>query len=161
MKYKIGDKVRIKSIDWYNQNEINGIVVINGDAFNKEMSNYCGQIMTISNIELKYYLLKGTQYAWTDDMIEGKIDEALQIQENTNLELSNHQVQDILDDMGMIDENGNCPYTAEEIFKAGVEYAKKMMIEKLRKQFQDNVYDRYFEMHEDYIEDFCKELMEE
>ena len=126
MKYKVGDKVKIKSLDWYNENEINGIVVINGDVFNKEMSNYCGQIMTISNIELKYYLLKGTSYAWTDDMIEGKIDDALQIQENTNLELSNHQVQDILDDMGMIDENGNCPYTAEEIFKAGVEYAKKV-----------------------------------
>ena len=46
-----------------------------------------------------------------------------------NLELSNHQVQDILDDMGMIDENGNCPYTAEEIFKAGVEYCKKAMEE--------------------------------
>ena len=45
------------------------------------------------------------------------------------LELSNHQVQDILDDMGMIDENGNCPYTAEEIFKAGVEYCRKAMEE--------------------------------
>ena len=42
------------------------------------------------------------------------------------LELSNHQVQDILDDMCMIDENGNCPYTTEEISKAGVEYAKKV-----------------------------------
>lgn len=46
------------------------------------------------------------------------------------LELSNHQVQDILDDMGMIDENGNCLYTAEEIFKVGVEYAKEKMIDK-------------------------------
>ena len=36
--------------------------------------------------------------------------------------LSNHEVQDILEELGMIDENGNCPYTAEEIFKAGVEY---------------------------------------
>ena len=33
-------------------------------------------------------------------------------------ELSNHEVQDILEDMNMIDDNGNCPYTAEEIFKA-------------------------------------------
>ena len=47
----------------------------------------------------------------------------------TLLELSNHQVQDILDDMGMIDENGNCPYTAEEIFKAAVEYCRKAMEE--------------------------------
>lgn len=77
------------------------------------------------------------------------------------VELSNHQVQDILDDMGMIDENGNCPYTVEEIFKAGVEYAKKVMIEKFRNKLQECVCDRYFEMHEDYIEDFCKELMEE
>ena len=37
------------------------------------------------------------------------------------LELSNHEVQDILEDMNMIDDNGNCPYTAEEIFKAGIE----------------------------------------
>lgn len=38
-------------------------------------------------------------------------------------ELGNNQVQDILDDMDMLDENGRCPYTAEEIFKAGMEYA--------------------------------------
>ena len=38
------------------------------------------------------------------------------------LNLSNHQVQDILEELGML-ENGNCPYTAEEIFKAGIEYA--------------------------------------
>ena len=35
---------------------------------------------------------------------------------------SNHQVQDILDDMGMIDDKGCCPYTVEEIFRAGVEW---------------------------------------
>ena len=39
------------------------------------------------------------------------------------LELSNHEVQDILEDMDMIDDNGICRYTTEEIFKAGVEYA--------------------------------------
>ena len=75
MKYKVGDKVRIKNIDWYNQNKINGIVVIGENAFNEDMSNYCGQIMTISDIELDYYLLKGTQYAWTDDMIEELVED--------------------------------------------------------------------------------------
>lgn len=39
------------------------------------------------------------------------------------LELGNHQVQDILEDMGMLDENGNCPCTAKEIFREGMEYA--------------------------------------
>lgn len=44
--------------------------------------------------------------------------------------LSNNRVQDILDEMGMIDENGYCPYTAEEIFRAGVEW-KEQQIEKV------------------------------
>ena len=39
------------------------------------------------------------------------------------LNLSNHQVQDILEELGMLDENGNCNYTAEELFEAGIEYA--------------------------------------
>ena len=38
-------------------------------------------------------------------------------------ELGNSQTQDILEDMGMLDENGRCLYTAEEIFKAGMEHA--------------------------------------
>ena len=29
-------------------------------------------------------------------------------------ELGNNQTQDILEDMGMLDENGRCPYTAED-----------------------------------------------
>ena len=36
--------------------------------------------------------------------------------------LGNNQVQDILEDMGMLDDNGQCSHTAEEIFKAGMEY---------------------------------------
>jgi hypothetical protein len=36
--------------------------------------------------------------------------------------LSNSQVQDILEELGML-EDGNCSYTAEEIFIAGMEYA--------------------------------------
>ena len=37
--------------------------------------------------------------------------------------IGNNELQDILEELGMIDENGNCPYTAEEILKAGMEYA--------------------------------------
>ena len=33
-------------------------------------------------------------------------------------------------------------------------------IDKVRKLLQEAVYDRYIEFHEDYIEDFCKELEE-
>lgn len=37
--------------------------------------------------------------------------------------IGNNQLQDILEELGMIDENSNCPYTAEEILRAGMEYA--------------------------------------
>ena len=47
-------------------------------------------------------------------------------------ELSNHEVQDILEDMNMIDDNGNCPYTAEEIFRAGIEYAFNVSLNRLK-----------------------------
>ena len=36
--------------------------------------------------------------------------------------LSNNKIQDILEEMNMLDENGYCPHTAEEIFRAGVEW---------------------------------------
>jgi len=52
-------------------------------------------------------------------------------------ELGNHQVQDILEDMNMLDENGNCPYTTEEIFKAGIEY----FIDISKKWLQENIDD--------------------
>lgn len=52
-------------------------------------------------------------------------------------ELGNNQTQDILEDMGMLDENGNCPYTAEEIFKAGMEYS----IDISKKWLQENIDD--------------------
>ena len=52
-------------------------------------------------------------------------------------ELGNNRLQDILDDLGMIDENGNCPYTAEEIFIAGMEYS----IDISKKWLQENIDD--------------------
>ena len=36
---------------------------------------------------------------------------------------SKTKIQDILDELGMLDENGNCPHTAEEIFEEGMIYA--------------------------------------
>ncbi len=67
-------------------------------------------------------------------------------------ELSNHKIQDILDDLGMIDENGNCPYTAEEIFGAAVEYAFKISLNWL-KENMDLEHD-YPNSNEELINDF-------
>lgn len=53
--------------------------------------------------------------------------------------LGNNQVQDILEDMGMLDENGNCPYTAEEVFKAGMEYSINISKKWLQENIDDDV----------------------
>lgn len=81
MKYNIGDKVRIKSLEWYNKNKDEyGNVHLNskyGWMFTERDSRFCGKVVTI--------FLKGTtSYAivedscegfWIDEMIECKAEE--------------------------------------------------------------------------------------
>ncbi len=57
MRYKVGTKVRINSLDWYdaNKNE-NGNVNI-GATFVGDMAEYCGTICIISSVHEKYYEL--------------------------------------------------------------------------------------------------------
>ena len=84
MKYKPGDKVKIKSLDWYNENkDENGRVMCDYIGFCKEMTKYCGAIltiMTISNQDIgskQKYFMHETDHPWgfTDEMIEGLADE--------------------------------------------------------------------------------------
>ena len=85
MKYKPGDKVRIKSLDWYNENK-NEIGRIYGDSsavFIRTMSKFCGQTVTISEAAYDIYgcdaygiLEDNNEYSWTDYMIEGLADES-------------------------------------------------------------------------------------
>ena len=94
MKYKVGDKVRIKSLDWYNENKIceisefmhsQGIrsyVECNGFRFLDVMCEYCGKILTIDSISecldgSKRYIMRepAIGFGFTDDMIEGLADE--------------------------------------------------------------------------------------
>lgn len=76
MKYKVGDKVVIKSADWYynNRDEI-GQVDCGGTCFIPSMITFCGQIVTISSVQpsLEFYRIKedGGTFYWTDEMIEG------------------------------------------------------------------------------------------
>lgn len=84
MKYKPGDKVRIKSLDWYNANkDEDGRVYCSYIGFCKEMVKYCGAvltIMTIGNQDIgtkQKYFMHETDHPWgfTDEMIEGLADE--------------------------------------------------------------------------------------
>lgn len=84
MKYKVGDRVRIKSIDWYNENKGPfGELCPDFIIFLPSRSKYCGQIMTIKevlrnsyNSDLIYYkMIEDDQLNdWTNGMIEGLVE---------------------------------------------------------------------------------------
>lgn len=47
-KYKVDDKVKIRSLDWYNANKTKGNeVYLEGTVFLQLMSKYCGKVATI------------------------------------------------------------------------------------------------------------------
>ena len=80
MRYKLGDKVRVKSLAWYNENKDEYGCVYCGDGmiFCDKMQEYCGKIMTISRIkpdpcdpDIGHYLVKENSAFWTDKMFEG------------------------------------------------------------------------------------------
>ena len=86
MKYKIGDRVRLKSIDWYHANKNgDGCVVISDDGylynfvFTKNDAQYCGKVFTISDIVDGAYVFEEmeTGYYYCDEMIDGLEDETI------------------------------------------------------------------------------------
>lgn len=82
-KYKIGQKVRVKSLDWYHLNKDSFGSVPIGDKkpkFTYGMSKYCGLVLTIddhSEYEGEYYMVEDDGvYTWTDEMFEGVVNES-------------------------------------------------------------------------------------
>jgi hypothetical protein len=83
MKFKVGDKVRIKSLDWYNENkEHNGIVVMGNYNFHETMSEYCGMTAIITDMASPHTHKKGGFYlldidegrwSWEDCMLEDEV----------------------------------------------------------------------------------------
>ena len=74
MKYKIGDKVTIKSLDWYNkcEKDIAGTIHIY-PCFTLVMSSCCGKTYEVAEVLLNdTYYLKETEYRWNADFFELK-----------------------------------------------------------------------------------------
>lgn len=79
LKYNEGDKVRIKSLDWYNKNKNKtGDVPCGEYDFVSDMSVFCGKILTIDvDFGNKTYLMKedNNGFIFTIEMIEGLMEE--------------------------------------------------------------------------------------
>lgn len=72
MKYKIGNRVKIKGLDWYYSNsDCMGRVNCGDFDFTTLQTSYCGKTLEISSVCDGYYIMKGVGHHWTDDMIEG------------------------------------------------------------------------------------------
>lgn len=76
MKYKVGDKVKIKSLDWYNDNrDYYGNVECGFYYFIEEMTKYCGKILTIDDVYHNVYELQEDEnFIWTDEMFDSIIE---------------------------------------------------------------------------------------
>ena len=80
MKYKAGDEVLVKSLDWYYQNRDRMEQVDCGNAcFIRSMTKLCEKKVTISsvlpNIEIYHIKEDDGAFNWTDEMFEGLAEE--------------------------------------------------------------------------------------
>ena len=127
MKYNIGDKVRIKSLDWYKQGKEkycrSGDIYLDGTWFYSHMSNKCGCIMIVKSVNNGYYRLEGSNDNWTDEMIEGLVEKGTLIERVDdnglpfNEWLSHKGAFHVPDDYVLKDENGNKILTSKIILE--------------------------------------------
>lgn len=135
MKYKIGDKVKIKSLDWYNANrDYNGNVECGFYYFIEEMSKYCGKILTIGEIYRNYYdLQEDENFIWTDEMFDSIIENPDDVESKTSSEQ-------------MVSLKMICEYLDKELYTS---YDLLGNIQTVSKNAVNK---------EDFIEKLCKEI---
>ena len=135
MKYKVGNKVRIKSLDWYNQNKTSdhGYIDCGAMPFVNYMAEFCGKIVTISYINSrdKCYEIEEDdgENGWTDEMIEGIVKETLieRVDDKGlpfNEWLSHKGAFHVPDGYELRDENGNIINTKKIVLEKKERYPK-------------------------------------
>ena len=72
MKYKVGDKVKVKSLEWYDENNIENGFEIDDVRFDPDMCKYCGKTAIITVESKGYYKLSidSGEWFWYDWMLE-------------------------------------------------------------------------------------------
>lgn len=84
MRHKVGDKVRVKSLDWYNKNkDAGGTICEKSQSFVDDMSEFCGKIVTINGItDPHFYKIKEDKdrYYWDDWMFEEDMNNEVRIE---------------------------------------------------------------------------------
>lgn len=102
--YKPGDKVRIKSLDWYNANKNSeGTIIFNGfRIFDEDMSKFCGKVVTIESYNSRwyYYDIKEDEKInfWYDEMFEDPAIEENPQEKMVSLDKACECLKNIIDD---------------------------------------------------------------
>lgn len=112
MKYKPGDKVKVKSIKWYNDNkDDNDFIYCYNVRFVPLMSAYCDCILTIKTSDQGFYHVEENSWVWSDGMFEGLAEETIQPVIFKNIVFSNENYSDKVelclgDDYEIVIEDG-------------------------------------------------------
>lgn len=131
MKYKVGDRVKIKSLDWYKENrdDINE-VECGGSVFVPAMTTHCGYIRTISKVfeiqEVYHILEDNGLFTWTDEMIEKRVEEETKPKDMGEVNEEYYSTTKYLvrpNGYQFVDENGN------------IINATKIVLEKKKKEY--------------------------
>ena len=71
IKYNVGDRVVVKSLEWYDRHkDRNGNVNV-PQCFVSGMSRFCGQVLTICYVHSSCYSVVEASFSWSDEMFEG------------------------------------------------------------------------------------------
>ena len=142
MRFKVGDRVRIKSLDWYNENKDEyGYIDCGSRFFFAEMSDWCGKIATIKEIcKTNCYRLEECYLDWTDEMIEGLVEDEFDLIPKFG-EYSDNEPLDIpIMTTEFVKEHGlPCPDGYQFKDENGnVINATKIVLEKKKKEYPKN-----------------------
>ena len=123
MKYKVGHKVRIKSLEWYNERKNWLGHVVHDDFYNTFVSSmiaYCGMEANITEVEGSHYILDvdNGDWWWQDFMFEEPIQESectkQQLVDDSNYE----QLKEIAIELIRADVSPSAvAFLAKEIYK--------------------------------------------
>ena len=97
MKYKVGDKVRVKSLEWYDINCADRGFTIDGVLFDPDMSVFCGNVANVERVSSNFYKLDidGGSWCWYDWMLEDEPTVSDQLKEK-RFQAACHSMQGIV-----------------------------------------------------------------
>lgn len=80
MKYKVGDKVRVRS-------DLKAYEIYGSNMLTKSMEKFVGKTVTISGVGITSYTIEEMEVAyWTDEMFEGLVEEELTAEESIKIQ---------------------------------------------------------------------------